>query len=62
MWNFLKKRRDAEQAAERKRTIDIVLAAQLEFIAMYEQSAAPASLADELASVAASFNQGRRVI
>ena len=55
MFDFLKKRREAEQ----QRKFDQLLRAQEEFLALYE-SITPASQADELKAVAASFEQGRR--
>lgn len=55
MFDFWKKRRDAEL----QRKFDRVLRAQEEVLALYE-SATQVSLADELKAVAASFEQGRR--
>lgn len=50
MFNFGKKRREAEQ----QRKVDQVLRAQEEVLALYEP-VRPATLQDELASVKASF-------
>ncbi|MNR47176.1 hypothetical protein D3C85_1662440 [compost metagenome] len=56
MFNFGKKRREAEQ----QRKIEQLLRTQEEFLALYEQPARPATLQDELASVKASFERGLR--
>ncbi|NWE43568.1 hypothetical protein HX875_29100 [Pseudomonas yamanorum] len=56
MFNFWKKRREAEQ----QRKVDQVLQAQEEVLALYEATR-PVTLQDELKAVAASFEQGRRV-
>lgn len=55
MFDFLKKRREAEQ----QRKIERVLDAQEAFLALYETST-PVTLQDELNAVAKSFEQGRR--
>jgi hypothetical protein len=55
MFNFGKKRREAEQ----QRKVDQVLRAQEEVLALYEP-VRPATLQDELASVKASFERGLR--
>lgn len=60
MWDFLKKRREAEQRAEQQRKIETVLAMQTEILALYERPAEPLGLADELAAVRARFDQGAR--
>lgn len=49
MWSFLKKRREAKQAAERQRKSEKLLNAQAEFLVMYEQLAKPATVQNELA-------------
>ena len=55
MFDFLKKRRKAEQ----QRKIERVLEAQEAFLALYETST-PVTLQEELNAVAKSFEQGRR--
>jgi len=55
MFDFLKKRREAEQA----RKVERVLDAQEAFLALYAQLDKPRSQADELAAVKASFERGR---
>ena len=56
MFDFGKKRQEAEQ----QRKIEQLLRTQEEFLVLYEQSARPATLQDELASVKASFERGLR--
>lgn len=58
MWDFWKKQQTAEQA----RKVERFLEAQEAILALYEQPARPASLADELAAVKASFEVGRSEI
>ncbi|MNL89410.1 hypothetical protein D3C87_2197060 [compost metagenome] len=55
MFNFWRKRREAEQ----QRKFDQVLQAQEAVLALYEPTR-PVTLEDELKAVAASFEQGRR--
>ena len=55
MFDFLKKRREAEQ----QRKIERVLDAQEAFLALYGTST-PITLQEELNAVAKSFEQGRR--
>ncbi|MEC4025634.1 hypothetical protein VSO52_23060 [Pseudomonas fulva] len=54
MWDFRKKQQTAEQA----RKVERVLEAQEAFLALYEEPAKPDSVADELARVKASFEEG----
>lgn len=56
MFNFGKKRQEAEQ----QRKIEQLLRTHEEFLALYEQPARPATLQDELAAVKASFERGVR--
>lgn len=55
MWDFWKKRREAEQA----RKVERVLEAHETVLALYAQLDKPRSQADELAAVKASFERGR---
>ncbi|MNC09816.1 hypothetical protein D3C75_574440 [compost metagenome] len=56
MFNFWKKRREAEQ----QRKFEAVMDAHEAVLALYEATR-PVTLQDELKAVAASFEQGRRV-
>ena len=56
MFNFGKKRREAEQ----QRKIEALLSAQGEFLALYEQPTRPATVQDELARVKSSIERGLR--
>ncbi|UXL41084.1 hypothetical protein N7D90_24450 (plasmid) [Pseudomonas fragi] len=71
MFNFWKKRREAEQQrkadqvlwahdAEQQRKIEQLLRTQKEFLVLYELPARPATLQDELATVKASIERGLR--
>lgn len=55
MWDFLKKRREAEQA----RKVERVLEAHETVLALYRELDKPISQADELAAVKASLEQSQ---
>ena len=56
MFNFGKKRQEAEQ----QRKIEALLSAQVEFLALYEQPTRPATVQDELDRVKSSIERGLR--
>ncbi|MBA6129871.1 hypothetical protein [Pseudomonas juntendi] len=55
MWDFWKKRREAEQ----ERKVERVLEAHETVLALCRELDKPVTLADELAAVKASFERGR---